>query len=173
MSEALCSIATPLGLIAVAGRAPMVHLVAGDFQPGLPTGMSVLACHAVLIRFGQLRPGCPASVEVRLQGSAQVLSGAETGQGLEAMVWRGSGHVLAVGTEDDDLFCCRTGATATAAQFEYQSDGLSMAFHPPANCNEVSVHLVLAWNPDPEPWPESCWYAVDQRHEHIASLVAA
>ena len=173
MSESFWSIATPLGLVTITGRAQRVNVVAADFQPSLPPGMSVVACQAVLVRLSQLRRDCTASVDVRLIETGEVFGGAETGEGLEAMVWRGLGHVLAVGTEDAELLHLRTGASAPAAKFEYQSDGLTIIFPEPSNCEEVLLHLVLAWNPDPEPSPESCWYAVDQRHELIASRVAA
>ena len=173
MSESFWSISSPLGLISVTGGAPEVVLAAAAFQPSLPPGMSVVACHAVIVRLSQLRLGCAVSVDVRLEESSRVTGGAETGEGLEALVWRGLGHVLAVGTEDDELFCLRTGAPAPALRFQYHSHELTITCQQPEHCQEIVLHLVLAWNPEPEQSPESCWYAVDQKHESIASRVAA
>jgi hypothetical protein len=173
MIEVPWSITTPLGPLTFTGRAPEVSLLASEIQPELPQGMSVDACHAVLVRLRQLSPGCAASVEINLETSGSVCGGAETGEGLEAIVWRGSGSVLAVGTEDDEFLGLRLGISAPVAEFRYSSNSLSIHLKQPAYCQEFSLHMVLAWNPEPEPSPSSCWFAVDQRHDHVAARIAA
>lgn len=172
MNAVQTAIDSPLGRVMLKCHAPTLSVIECEFQPLLPRGMHVAKCHGVLFRMGQLLPGSRAQVQISVEPSSLVSGGPETGEGLEAAVWRSASHVLAVGTEDEEFLRQRLGNSEIRAVFEYRDGAMLISLDPLQNCKELNLHIVLAWNGLPEPAPESCWYAVDQRHGFVVSQVA-
>jgi hypothetical protein len=178
MSQPSTRIETPLGslefLTEFSEAASRGHsLVIAPIQPMLPLGMSVAACFCVLL---SVQAGdAPASVlfSAKLRPNAPVTAGAETGQGLEAQVWRSPLHVLSVGTEDAEYLRARLpGGFAVAGDpFDYSPETLSVNIASIPSGESLSLHFVVAWNELPEPKDCSCWYAVDVSHK--AAIAAA
>ena len=126
-------IATPLGELVIeagasGGEPALLSLDAGAIEPSLLPGMSVAACHGVLLQVHALEAAVELVFELRLQASEPLRHSFDTGQGLEAQVWRGRRHVLLAGTDDLEGLQARLGARLGSRDdpFSYSAQALSM-----------------------------------------------
>ena len=183
MPTTWCSFSTPLGalefsaeVLGVSSYAPATRLSVNsrELQPRLPDGMRVKESHCVLFRIETEEPS-EIELTVRLDCNESVVAGAETGEGLEAQVWRSSRHVLAVGTEDAEFLLSRTGQSdpKSSASYKYKRSSLSIRLTTLGARRPFTFHFVAAWGPCPETTSESCWYAVDQLHSYVIDHLAA
>ena len=177
MQAARITVPTPLGELALSleSETPGVMLVAraAEFHPDLPPGMTVEKCWAAIFTLvaGTQAPG--ALLRAQLLPSRSTSGCPETGEGLEAQTWEGGGHLLAVGTEDEEFLRARIGNPKLRAEARYEPASLTVFLSnlPPNTTTEV--HFIVAWNHFPEPVECSCWYAVDQSHSSVTAQVAA
>ncbi len=167
-------IATPLGELVIQAGASGVEpallaLDASEIEPSLPPGMSVAACHGVLLQVDNPEAAVELVFELRLQASEPVQHGPDTGQGLEAQAWRGRRHVLLAGTDDLDGLQARLGPRlgSRGNPFSYSAQALSMRVRLRAGPQPCRVHFVVAWNELPEPEETACWHAVGMTHEAV------
>jgi hypothetical protein len=180
MNRAALNLDTALGPFrfeAVCDRGPgEVSLDLKTFEPrlSLPPGMSVQRCRAVVLWVATrvdvplLRWSCASPPGVA--GSPC------TGEGLGAQEWEALGHLVVVGTEDEEALARRLGflqhvSLASLAHFSPQKLETRIP-HVPASA-AFGLHFILAENPSPEPADLSAWFAVDIPHKRLAPPDAA
>ena len=175
---ACLQLATPLGELSVqagaSGKEPaLLALSAEAIEASLPPGMSVAACHGVLLQVDALDAPVELVFELRLQASEPLRHAMDTGQGLEALAWQGGRHVLLAGTDDLEGLQARLGARLGRRDdpFSYSAQALSMRVHLRAGPQPCCFHFVVAWNELPEPEEASCWYAVGMAHEAVVQAL--
>jgi hypothetical protein len=150
-----------------------VSILAAPFQPKIPPGMSVLACYGVVLRINVPDPVVDLRYQALLEPTSMVSSGASTGEGLEAKEWSGPNHVMLIGTEDREYLMRRLspGIVLPDAPFTYTPESLSVHIAKIPSGQPLSLHFVVAWNALPETAEPSCWFAVDQSHNSVLSVV--
>ena len=121
--------------------------------------MVVQACHAVLITLRAAAAGTDCTINVELLPCHATTAGPQTGEALEAQVWQGQAHLLAVGTDDDEALAARWPALHLRPRFAYSATTLSVVLRPPPT-GSLQLRFAAAWNPQPEPNPDACWFAV-------------
>ena len=178
MSNSSHQICTPVGNLQIAAdvlgllqSAPIFEVFA--YQPTLPPGMSVAACHAIVLSL----PGADTDTEVRVSATlipmVSVDSGADTGEGLEAQSWQGENHLLLLGTEDSEYLKARlpNQVRVTDSSFSYAHHSFSLEFTRCHGRVPIELLFLLAWNELPDPQDCSCWYAVNQGHAYVLSAL--
>jgi hypothetical protein len=180
MPQASAQVPTPLGNVKFQVEfsgipTSGVSVSAAPFQPKLPPGMSVLACYGVVLRINVPNPVADLRYQALLQPTSIVSGGASTGEGLEAQEWNGQDHVLLIGTEDREYLMRRLPHSIVLpnAPFTYSPESLSIDIAKIPAGQPLSLHFIVAWNELPETIEQSCWFAVDQPHNSVLSVVGA
>lgn len=93
--------------------------------------MAVQACHAVLITLRAAGAGTDCTINVELLPCHATTAGPQTGEALEAQVWQGQAHLLAVGTDDDEALAARWPARHLRPRFVYSATTLSVTLSQP------------------------------------------
>lgn len=146
----------PLGLLSFSGEGSGLQLVAAPAQPRLPWGMHVQACFVVRVTWQE---ATTLLLRADLSTAANPTASPETGEHLEAQLWRGGGQVLALGTDDEAQLQARLRHPALRAQVDYGARSMALALSQlPPGPGELTWRI--AWNPDPEPVRNTCWFAV-------------
>lgn len=173
-------ILTPVGSLQIAVEvlgllqsAPLLEVFA--YQPILPPGMTVAACHAIVLSLPSTDNYTAVTFAASLSPTVSVDGGAETGQGLEAQSWRGENHLLLCGTEDTEYLEARlqNQVRLTNNSFAYGPNSFSLEFTRCQGRVPIELHFLVAWNELPEPQDCACWYAVDQPHATVVGALAA
>jgi hypothetical protein len=153
-----------------------VSLDLKTFEPrlSLPPRMSVQRCRAVVLQV-------TTRVDVRhlrwaCESPPGVAGSPCCGEDLNAQEWEALGHLVVVGTEDEEALARRLGflrdlSLPSLAHFSPQKLETRLP-HVPASA-AFGLHFVLAENPSPEPAEMSAWFAVDIPHDRLAAPDAA
>lgn len=179
MSSATLTVSTPLGDIeirAVARGAPVTEgwLQTAPIRPALPPGMSVDACHAVVLGIRADQAPLDVELSARCRTTRAATSDVEAGEGLEARTWWADTHVLTIGTEDEDALRLRCDGRVPLPRdpVQHHDDGIAICLVGLPAGEVLALHFIVAWNALPEAHESACWYAVDQRHAEVAAVVA-
>lgn len=152
-------------------------LLLGPLEPSLPPGMSVQACCGVVLKVRPTRPLSNLCFECRWLNTNPKCTGPETGEGLDAQRWESAGHLLLVGTEDQEFMTSLLLPAVVLVKGEagyavrHSKSGMAIQVHALPDAVPISLHFFFAWNQDPEPADCSCWYAVDIPHQTVLSQV--
>lgn len=176
----MAQIQTPLGNLKFqveSACVPMsgVSILIAPLQPKIPPGMSVSACYAVVLTINVPNPVLDLKFQALLEPISIVSSGASTGEALEAQEWNNQSHVMLVGTEDREYLGKRLphNIIFPEAPFTYSPEALSIHIAQIPSGQQLSLHFIVAWNALPEIVAPSCWFAVDQAHHSVLSIVGA
>ena len=179
MSIATLILPTPLGDIeirAVVRGAPATEgwLQAAPIRPALPPGMSVDACHGVVLSVRSDEAALDVEFVARRTGAGAATSDVEAGEGLEARTWWAETLVLSIGTEDEDALRLRLDGRVPMPRdpVEHLDDGIVVRMAGLPAGETLTLHCIIAWNALPESHESACWYAVDQVHADVAAVVA-
>ena len=153
-----------------------VSLDLRTFEPrlSLPAGMSVLRCRAVVLRvisqvdIAGLRWSCESPPGVSGSGCS--------GEGLDAQEWEAGGHLVVVGTEDEDALASRLGLPRQEPYrgwISYSPCKLEVTIPWVPASPAFGLHFIVAENTSPEPVDASAWFAVDIPHAQLAAADAA
>ena len=170
---------TPLGdieILAVVQGAPLTEgwLQTAPIRPALPPGMSVDACHAVVLSVRSDEAALNVEFIARRTGAVAATSDVEAGEGLEARTWWADTHVLTIGTEDEDALRLRLDGRVPMPRdpVEHLDDGIVVRLAGLPAGETLALHFIVAWNALPESHESACWYAVDQVPAEVAAVVA-
>lgn len=169
------SLETPIGTLsfgiaADAGDVASFHISISPVDRELPWGMNVEGCVAVLLE------GMPSTALENLMFYCQwdglkVPGQGNSGERLEAWEWESAGKLVMIGTEDSALLNERLNPRQAFAPENYQvamkDNKISICVEKQSPNQALSLHFLVAWNPAPEPWACSCWYAVDMAHKEV------
>ena len=169
------SFETALGVFNVDARVePSIHSVTevtlNEAIPTevLPEGMSVKRRRAALLF---VESACQLRrVSFSCSLNSPVSGGSCSGQGLEAIEWEDSGSLVVVGTEDADFLNQRLPflrLKQDEAIVTYSPSSITVSLENIAPKQQLSLHFVIAENPNPEPAECSAWYAVDCLHTSL------
>lgn len=156
---AFAALDTPLGVLRWTVDGAEAAAETWALQPRLPPGMAVQACHAVLVTLRAAVAGDACTINAELFPRHATTAGPQTGEALEAQVWQGQAHVMAVGTDDDEALRAHGPALRLQPRFAYSATTLSVVLRPPPT-GSLQLRFAVAWNPEPEPAPDACWFAV-------------
>jgi len=172
--ESETSIETPLGELHF-----FVNTHAGDFSrlkmkcseiiPTLPKGMSVEKCFVVIMQCKTTSPFKDISFYCKWNNFNE-RGYACSGEGLEAWEWDNGEHTVTIGTEDNESLCSRIKINElnnSNYYIEMKDNVTTINLTSFPEETELSLHFIIAWNPQPEPASDSCWFAVDQPHNNL------
>ncbi|MEO0513766.1 MAG: hypothetical protein AAF086_00540 [Planctomycetota bacterium] len=131
--------------------------------------MSVLSCHAIVVSIST-HADIPALCW-SCASPADRSGSACTGQYLEAQEWEEDGHLVVVGTEDEEVLSKRLPFVKYdpfSSNFEYTPQCLQVTLRDIPAGAKFSVHFLIAENFSPEPVDASAWFAVEMPHEKLA-----
>ena len=134
----------------------------------LPGDMSVDSAHAVLLSL--ITTEAIRQLEFKCAIQEDIAGFPCTGECLEAQEWEADGHIVTVGTEDSSCLGKRVpplGLGEEDAIVEYCSKSMSLRLSNIPRNLDLSLHFIIAENPNPEPVECSTWFAVDQQHEEL------
>ena len=76
-----------------------------------------------------------------------------------------------MGTEDAEVLIRRigpsTGLSENSTVANAVDNRMTATIPGPLGDGVISLHLILAINPNPEPASDSCWFAIDVPHEKL------
>ena len=92
------------------------------------------------------------------------------GEGLVAQEWDANGRLVVVGTEDEFLLNPRLPffESDEDAIFTCTAHKILVELRDIPSNQDLSLHFVVAENPDPEPVDASAWFAVDCPHNLVS-----
>lgn len=162
---------TPIGIVTFSSNTDVSsNISVKEHVPNLPKGMHTEFCCAALLTVDSHDLVANIQFEVILAESCK-LDGPESGEALEAYSWTCENHVVYVGTEDVEVLVRRigpsTGFDENSAVATAVGNRMTATIPGPVGGWVISLHLVLAVNPNPEPTPDSCWFAVDVPHKKL------
>jgi len=145
------------------------------YSPRVPPGMSVTGCFVAVALITPRYPLRNVLFRARLNAYESIDSGPETGEALDALSFYGNHHIVLVGTEETDFLNARLKGAAEfpEAQYPFTEDAVTIQLLEASAEKTLSLHFVVAWNKLPEPKDCSCWFAVDQDHKAILSVLGA
>lgn len=143
-----------------------------EYQPVLPSGMSVRRVRAVLLKASSAKG--LEYLDYRCEFDTDIEGGPESGERLDAQSWEGEHDIVVIGTEDGEMLSARMRWIEVSddplALVQYQKDGLNVPLKGiPAEVT-VTLHYVVAENSKPEPVECSAWFAVDVPHDQLLRL---
>ncbi len=173
------SFKTPIGTLsfgieADAGDMDAFHISTCPVNRELPWGMSVEGCVAVLLQ------GMPSTALENLVFYCQwddlnIQGQGGSGEALQAWEWESDGKLVMIGTEDSARLNERLNHQQEFIPENYSvvmnNNKISIRVKKQEPNQALSLHFVVAWNPSPEPWACSCWYAVDIPHKEVMALL--
>jgi len=134
----------------------------------LPHEMSVERCRAVVLSVVPSSPLLSLRFECHFRGH---LHGSRcSGEGLDAFEWGDDSHLVVVGTEDSDFLISRMpfldGLDEWVGDFSNNTMTITLE-NIDTGGKELTLHFILAENPEPEPVDASAWFAVDCPHARL------
>jgi len=177
MEESEHIIETPLGQVAFevttnSGDLSRLKYKCCEFVPVLPSEMSVEKCIVIIMRCSTLAPFRNLSFHCKWK-NLQEKGYACSGEGLDAWEWGTDNYTVTVGTEDSDLLKSRMnikGLNNKNYSVTMSDNKVSINLEEFPENTELTLHYIVAWNPEPEPVSNSCWFAVDQPHEKMQEI---
>jgi hypothetical protein len=153
-----------------------VQLLSENYVSDLPAAMSVDNCRVILMSVNSSEKIKKLSLSCTKFPSEKSIEGAdpESGEGLDALSWSGEGHIVMLGTEDEERILSRLenkSINIEACFIEYLSNGLRINIDALPNDKALTLHFAISWNELPEKVDCSCWYAVDVCHENVVSML--
>lgn len=149
----------------------MIELVGANFDPILPSGMTVDGCFAWVWRIWVLEDlnlNLSCSLDTTLEASP------EPGEDLVVQSFENTLTKLSIGTEDEDALTFRAKnhdwvrgfeSRITPDHIDYIDHGITVRFHLLAG-NQLQIQFVIAWS-SREDRGISTWYAAEQSSEVI------
>ena len=182
MEISIQNITTPLGVLQISLQAMSDHdeveaiadgIQVFSFSPVIPSGMAVAGCTVAIATISPKKTLRNLLFSAKLMTSEAVESAPETGEGLDALSFRNTTHVLLVGTEDTEALISRLKSTVKLPEipFPFAEDSIAIEILESLEGEKLSLHFIAAWNSLPEPQDCSCWYAVDQSHSVLLSAL--
>ena len=138
-----------------------------NLEPMIPEGMEVEESIAVLLRINSSTDIKNLNFTCTWQSTVEE-GGSCTGQGLDAWEWEKDGHLLLIGTEDEEWLASRLGSK-NLSQYPVimSSNGFEIHIEKFPKGKVLSLHYIISSNSLPENVDCSCWYAVDVSHHRV------
>jgi len=177
MEESENIIDTPLGKLSFdvttnSGDLSRLKYKTCEVIPVLPDEMKVEKCIVIIMSCLTLAPFKNLSFHCKwlvLKEKGYACSG----EGLDAWEWDNGNYTVTIGTEDSELLESRIsikGLNNKNYSITMSDNNVSINLEEFPENTELTLHYIVAWNPEPEPVSDSCWFAVDQSHEKMLEI---
>ena len=146
----------------------------GELEPILPPGMSVTRSLGVLVAVHPQITMQNVHVRAIWEEEPPAIANPCSGERLDAQEWVGGGHIVVLGTEDDEALENRLTAHGLHPD-TYPVSSLPIGFEVtlprvPADLT-TTLHFIIVINTHPEPTDCSAWFAADVSHERVRRVL--